>query len=112
MANDGFNGSTISFGSAVANLRGIAFDGSAAEVNVTSSTDTSQGHVAGKPKYDLSVDLIGGSTISAGNSGALAIAWFDGASDSLTKVVCVGRSIKGNMDGEITTTLKFANTTT
>ncbi len=116
MANKGFNGSAVTFPSTAATvgqLRGISFDESAPEVNVTSST-ASQGVVhAGVPMSTVSIDLVGGTTISSGDTGDLDVSWFDGTSaGSLPGVVVLDRSVSGSMDGEITSTVKFANSTT
>ncbi|MFA5234974.1 MAG: hypothetical protein WC390_11300 [Sulfurimonas sp.] len=110
MANKGFNGTTVTFGSAVANLRGASATESCAEVNVTGSADAVQSHVAGIPKKEVSLDLVGGSAITAGSSGSLSISWFDGTTTSLGNSIATSVDIKGQMDGEITSSVKFTKT--
>ncbi len=116
MANAGFNGSTVTFPSTAAtvtSLRGISFDESAPEVSITSSTDTQGVVVAGVPMSSVTVDLVGGTTISVGDTGALGITWFDATTGgTLAGVVVIDRSISGSMDGEITSSLKLSNSTT
>lgn len=113
MANKGFNKSTVTFGTAIANIRGISFDQAAPEVSVHASTWAKQSFRSGIPKNSLTVDVVGGSTITTGTTGALTISFFDGVatgSTAATPAVCLGRSIKGSMNSEITTTLRFART--
>lgn len=119
MAHDGFNGSRVTFpttSNTIGSLRGITFDESAAEVSITSSTHTSHVVVAGITKAEVSLDLVGGSALvatSTGTSGDLDVTWNDtGLGGSLPKVQLVGKTVKGQMDGEITATLKFANAST
>ena len=116
MANKGFNGTTISFPStstSIGALRGISYSESAAEVNVTGASDTVQTHVAGIPKKDLTLDIVGGSTtLIAGSTGSMKVNWFDGKTTSLGKVVVISRDIKGQMDGEITSSIKVTKNTT
>lgn len=113
MANAGFNGSKVTFPSTsttVTSLRGISFDESSPEVSVTSSTDTAGKVVAGVPMSSVTIDLVGGTTISSGDTGALGITWFDAdTGGTLAAVVVIDRSISGSMDGEITSSVKFAN---
>ena len=113
MANDGFNGSVVTFPSTTAtvtSLRGISFDESAPGVTITSSTASQGVGVAGSPMSTVTIDLVGGTTISAGDTGDLDITWFDsGTGGSLSAVVVIDRSISGSMDGEITSSVKFAN---
>ncbi|MFA5234975.1 MAG: hypothetical protein WC390_11305 [Sulfurimonas sp.] len=115
MANKGFNGSTVNFpstSSGIGALRGASYSNSCAEVSVTGSTFAAQAHVKGIPKKDVTLDLVGASTVTAGSTGSLSVSWFDGTSTSLGKVIVVSKDIKGQMDGEITTSIKVTKTTT
>jgi len=113
MANKGFNGSTVTWpsGSAIGQLRGISFSETAAEVLVSSSTAIQHAVVNGKKKLSATIDLVGGSTVQPQDVGTLALTWFDGKTATIGTAVCVGSDIKGSMDGEITTSLKFAKST-
>ena len=117
--NNAFNGSVVSFpstGAAIGGLRGISFDESAAEVSVTSSTHTTQKFVAGIPKKEVTVDVVGGTALTAtstGTEGTLGITWNNTATvGALTDAVLTSVSINGQMDGEISATLKFASAST
>ena len=114
MADKGFNGSTVSFPSTASSigLRGVSFSESAAEVNVGGSQDATQTHTAGIKKQDVTVDLVGGSTITAGSTGTMTVTWKDGGSTALGRVYVISKDIKGQMDGEITTSLKVTKATT
>jgi len=109
MANKGFNGTTVTFPStsaSIGSLRGVSYSESAPEVNLTDSNDTVQTHTTGIPKKELTLDLVGGSTITAGSTGSLEVKWFDGTTTSLGNVAVVSKDTKGQMDGEITSSLK------
>jgi len=115
MANKGFNGTSVTFpttSSTVGSLRGVSYSESAAEVNLTDSDDTAQSCTAGIPKKELTLDLIGGSTITAGSTGSLKVTWFDGKSSDLGKVVVISKEVKGQMDGEITSSVKVTKAST
>jgi|WetSurMetagenome_2_1015567.scaffolds.fasta_scaffold26577_2 hypothetical protein len=115
MANDGFNGSIVTFpttSASIGSLRGIAFDETSAEVDVTGSTHTIRKYVAGIPKHSVSLDIVGASTaLAIGTTGALEVVWNDTKTvGTLAKAVIVGNSCKGQLDGEILSTIKFAQT--
>ena len=115
MANKGFNGSVLTWpttSAVLGQLRGISFSGAAADINVTGSTYALQASVAGKKRLSCTVDLVGGTTVVTGTTGHLGITWNDSKTTPLHNAVCVGRDVKGSMDGEITTSLKFAKSTT
>ena len=113
MANKGFNGSAVTWpaGSAIGQLRGISFNETAAEVLVSGSTHAQHAVVAGKRKVAATIDLVGGTTVMPEDVGTLALTWFDGKTATIGTAVCVGTDVKGSMDGEITTSLKFAKST-
>ena len=111
MENDGFNGSTVSFGGSIAQLRGIGYNQEAPEVSVHGSSWAAQSVRSGIPKNSVSVDVVGTFSSTIGTSGALTVAWNDGSSGgTLTNAVLVGRSMTGSMNGEITSTAKFVET--
>ena len=111
MANDGFNGSTVLFNSVtLGSLRGISWSNTAGEVDITASGDTVATCVAAIPKAEITVDFVGGPpTIAIGSTAALTVTWFDSATlGTLTKAILLSLDCKGNMNGEITSTAKFA----
>jgi len=114
MANKGFNGTTVTFPSTASTLglRGVSYTESAAEVNVTGASDSVQKHVAGIPKKELSLDIVGGSTVTAGTTGSMTVNWNDGKTTTVGSVVVISKDIKGQMDGEITASLKVTRTST
>lgn len=103
MADKGFNGSTISLGGNQVPLRDINYDEAAAEVQVTGAADARHGYQAGIPDPTATFSIVGGSTISVGDEGDVAIAWNDGTSDSLGTGVVISRGTAGSLDGEILT---------
>ena len=118
MANKGFNGTIVTWpttSAAIGNLRGLSWSGASADIDVTGSTYANHASVAGKKRLSCTVDLVGGTTVIAGTTtvGHLGIKWFDkGTEVGLHNAVCNSRDVKGSMDGEITTSLKFAKTST
>lgn len=106
--NDGFNGSTISFASADQTpLRDISYDETCAEVNVSGAADTEETYECGLKSRTFTCQIVGTSTITVGTKGTVAIAWEDGATDSIDNCACFGNTRSGSMDGEILTDLRF-----
>ncbi len=104
MANDGFNGSTISFnGGDQVPLRDINFTDAAAEVQVSGSSDAKHTYEAGLPDETVTYTIVGGSSLSTGAEAAVAIVWFDGSTDDLTNGVCTNRATSGSIDSELLT---------
>ena len=117
MANRGFNGTIVTWpttSAALGQLRGLSWNGASADIDVTGSTYSNHASVAGKKRLSCTVDLVGGATVGVSTTiGHLGIKWFDkGTQAGLANAVCVGRDVKGSMDGEITTSLKFAKSST
>ena len=105
MADDGFNGTTISFATVnQAPLRDITSSDGAAEVDVTGCADTIKTYESGLPDETVTFTIVGGSTVGIGDEGAVVVAWNDSGTDgSLTNGVCVGKETSGALDGEILT---------
>jgi hypothetical protein len=115
MANDGFNGATITFPTNIfGGLRGIEFSESGPKVNVTGSIDTETTYRSGIADPQLVATFVGGlpsSGADIGTQAELAITWPDGTSDgSMTLAIIVDRSTGGSMDGEMTSSITFAPT--
>jgi hypothetical protein len=112
MANDGFNGSTVNFaGATIGSLRGLSVSKTGADIPVHGAGDTSAQSVIGIPKTEITLDLVGGPVGGPGSTGGLTIAWFDGAAlGTLTNAIIVSVDIKGQMDGEISSSVKFTQT--
>jgi len=108
MAYD-FNGSTLTFDSAsVGRLRSLDFSSSGAKVDVTDSADSEKKYEAGIPDLSLTAEVVGGTSLSIGDSGALVVAWTDtGSLGSITSAVVTDISVSGSMDGEILSTVTF-----
>ncbi|HON69154.1 MAG TPA: hypothetical protein PLS23_21970 [Phycisphaerae bacterium] len=82
MADDGFNGSTLTFGSAVAGLLSIGVTCDAGTVDTTASDSTVATSVDAVPDYEITAEIIGGTSIAVGAApAALTISWNDGGSD-------------------------------
>lgn len=112
MANDGFNGTHVGFPTAtttIGSLRGLSVSQAGADIPVHGAADTAAKSIVGIPKTEITLDLVGGPIVCGpGSTGALSIAWFDGATlGTLTNAVVVSVDINGQMDGEISSSIKF-----
>ncbi len=108
MANDGFNESTVSFGGAdIGKVRSIDFSDEANEVDVTTLDDAVHAFVSGIPTLECVVEVLGVPAIARGDTGALAVSWFDGDTDAIGSAICTSKPKTGSMDGEATTTYTF-----
>lgn len=115
MADNGFNGTTFTFGGTVIDrLRSLSYSDSANEVDVTSLDNTAHTYVTGIPDVELSVECVGFSVmgINRGDTGTIQIDWNDGSQDvSTIAYLCTSRETSGDLDGEITTSVTFKPTT-
>ena len=117
MADDGFNGATISWGAASQlPLRSIRYSASAAKVDITGCADTVKTYVGGILDAEVTLEVVGGTAITVGATAALVIAF--GAATVDTAVgddsnlwICTGIETGGDLDGEVTTSLTVVPTT-
>lgn len=111
MADYGFNGTTLTFGvgSAMAKVKDIQVTENGNEVDVTGSDDDLHNYVLGIPDVEISVTVVGTTSVALGDTGAMSIAFNDGTTetfDSATFIV-TSKPRGGSMDGEITSTITF-----
>ena len=106
-----FNGASVLFASVtIGKLRGIKYSSKAKDIDVTSNDDTTQKSTAGKPKLEISVDLVGPPTSGVGvtSTGVLTIVWADSTTHgTLTSAVLLSADKTGQLDGEVTSTYTF-----
>ena len=112
MADNGFNGTTISIGgSDQADLRDLNVSCDSAQVPVSGSAATSKKYEAGIPDYTITYTVVGITSLSNGDEGAAVVAWNDGGSfGSLTNCVVVNVADAGSEDGEILTNITVKET--
>ena len=77
---------------------------------MSGSSDAEHSYEAGISDPTVTFTIVGGTTIAIGDEGAVAIAWNDGTTDSLTNSVCVNRGTTGSMDGELLTNVTLRPT--
>jgi len=111
LVDDGFNGSTLTFGGSVSKLRSIGWSASSNEADVTSTSDSNHEYTPGVQDIELSVEVVGISTVDVGDTGTTVVTWNSSTSDteggtSFT-MLCTGRDSSGSLDGELTTSLTF-----
>ena len=107
-----YNGSTLNFANSnVTRLRSISAPSKVAKARVTSDSDSAETYEPGKPETDVTAEVVGTFNTAAGTKGALTITWKDGTITTLANVFLESNEPKGQLNGEITSTLKFANST-
>lgn len=112
MADDGFNGSTLTFAAAsVGPLRDVRFSEAGGKADVTGSADSLKTYEGGIPDVSVSVTVVGGVTLSKGDKGAVAVTWNDGTSTPITNGMVDSVEMSGSMDSEILTTVTFVPST-
>lgn len=109
MPSDVMNGSTMTFGSAVADLRSMSVSINGNPVDLTDLADTKMVYLNGIPDYEVQVTVTGTSGITPATSpAALTITWNDGtALPSAVNYICTNYSTSGSLNGAIETTLTF-----
>jgi len=114
MADDGFNGSTLTFDSSPVGdkLRSISTSEDGGDVNITGSGHSVGLSIDAIPKLEITATVVGVASQARGDTGAIAVAWNDGTSDDggghtfrISK-----REVSGDMDGELITSLTFVPT--
>ena len=103
MASDAFNGSTMSFGGDQAPLLDINYTEAGAEIDVTGCADGTHTYEAGIEDVTATYTIVGGNALSVGDTGAVAVAWFDGTSEAITTGVITNLVTSGSLDDKITT---------
>ena len=107
MADDGFNGSTISFysGNQIP-LIDLDYSEGGAEVDVTGCADARKTYEAGIPDETVTYTIVGTSSNTVGDEGAIAIVWNDGATDNTgANAVITNVTTSGGIDGPITSAI-------
>ena len=109
MADNGFNGTTITIASsAQTDLLSIDYTKEGAKVQVTGADATTKLFVAGIPEEGVTFTVAGGTTLDVGDTGAVAIAFNDGTAVSLTNSVVTSISISGSEDSPIVSSITLA----
>ncbi len=97
------NGSTVTFASSgQGSLISLAFNESAEQIQVTNLASAVHSFEDGILSQELTFTVNGVSTLSIGATGAVAVSWNDGSSDSMASAVVTGNERSGDLDGPIT----------
>jgi len=124
MADNGFNGLTATWNpegdntaATLGTITNLSDEGTAAEIDVTGSSDSTHVFESGLPDSTTTVDLAGvpanesddSTNIAVGDKGALAVTWPDaGTEGTLSGTAAItGLSISGSVDQPITSSLTF-----
>ena len=108
-----FNGSTFTFGSAVARLEGISYTIGGVTVDVTEPEDALKLYeVVDQPDMEITVKVKRLPTIARGDTGAAACVWADGSTDDLgsNTWVCTDVTGGGDRNQPLAGTIKFKPT--
>lgn len=101
------NGSTFTFGSQVSKVRKIGRKVDGALIDVTDLGDTENEYEVGTTDSEITIEVIGSSSIDVGEIGTASIVWNDGTTRTLGDLVCSSSDENGELNGEITTSLSF-----
>jgi hypothetical protein len=111
MADDSFNGASLTFATvAVGPIRSISFSEVGAKADVTDSDDSAKAYDVGIPDATVTIEVVGGVSVSVGDTGTLTIAWGDigtATSGTIAQAQVVSIATNGSMDSEITSTVEF-----
>lgn len=106
------NGTTFTFGgSGQTDVRSVNWNEAAVGIPITTLGSTGHLVEAGLPEVTCEIETVGVSTITVGDTGAIALAYTDGTSESMTSAVCLSKGSSGSLDTEITSNLTFGETT-
>jgi len=101
------NGSTFSFGGTVSGLRRITASDDGNVIDVTSLDDLNQIYEDGVGALEISVELLGSSSIDRGDKSTATISFADGGNFSITNALCSRKETDASTGGALTTTLTF-----
>jgi len=111
MANDGFNGTTISFDAGPQTpLLDVDHGEAAAKIQISGSTSAMHEYIAGLPDHAITFNAVGFSDLSTGDTGAVVINWFSGDTETFTKMVVLDVNKNGSLDDKIGTAITVAPT--
>lgn len=101
-----FNGSTMDFGGAIAEVRSASFESTSREIEVTNAGDSDAIYEAGNRDWTGTIEVNGDISTALGTSGTLTMT-FQGNAETLANSLLVGRSVTGSVDNGVITTLTF-----
>lgn len=108
MANDGFNGSTLTFGSSISDILSIGYTSNGSSIQLTGSDAAKKFFATGIPDDGITVTVAGVTSIGAGDDDATTtIAWYDGTTNTLGSHVCISVEISGSEDSPVTSTVEL-----
>jgi hypothetical protein len=110
MADDGFNGSTLTFGSAVADLLSISVNEDGGNVDTTASDHAIATSTDAVPDYEITCEVLGGTSIAVGDAAsALSIAWNDSSTDGAQAGTwrVSRRETRGSFNDKIVSSISF-----
>ncbi len=105
----GFNGTSVTFGSALIGLQSVNYTSSAAPIDCTGAGDTDTLSAPGIKEESVTVTCLGGlQGLDVKHTAALAIAWNDGGSNgSFDLAILVSTHPGAAIDGQTTTEFTF-----
>lgn len=115
MADLGSGGTTLSFGAVDQTpVRSMTYNETSNEHDITDLAKSQHTFIAGIATFELTIEIIGNTTMERGDTGVIAIAWNDGTSDNGggAKFLITSKEVSAEVDSEITSSLTFVPTLT
>lgn len=92
---------------AMSRVRSIDFPQTGNEIDITDLADTHQIAEVGMPKMEITIEILGGTTLTVGDTGNIDIEWNDGTTTTLDNCEVRDISKTGSVGSEITTSIVF-----
>lgn len=106
-----FNGTTVGFGGDLTPLVSVDVTQTAQKIRITGSAATIHLYEGGIPSMTTVVEIVGGSALAVGATGALTVVWQGGSTvGAMANAVLIAKDRGGGLDGATTTKLTFAQT--
>lgn len=110
MADDGFNGTTLTFPDTTESyeLLSADFSETVEKISVTNNQSTQHNYLPGISDEECSCEVVGVLAGAIASTGHLVITWNDGTVDSLGTAFISEKAISGSLDDKVTTSISFA----
>jgi len=106
---DFYWGSTVT---ALSRVRSIDFAQTGNEIDITDLADTNQTAEVGMSKKEITIEILGGTTLTVGDTGNIDIEWNDNTTSTLDNCEVRDITTAGSVGSEITTSIVFVEGST
>lgn len=105
-----WRGTTLTFGSTVARLRGLTHTKSAPTIDITNTSSTKKEYETGFPEEEIRATVIGSVAVDVDDTGSASITYTDGGSKNIGNCVVASVETTGDVDSPITSTITLRPT--